>query len=440
MKKLLIPCACILVVVSSPAFATEKAAEQASVSNEALGQVPPMAVERSFFLWSESSTNDELLGMFYDTRYIHFQDPRAPRFLWFDREGRAALGIGGYVKATASYDFDGALPDKDFVTYDIPVPGNPAERNQYQMDASTTRLFLKLVGDNAALGKYTVYVEGDFRGGDHAGFRLNQAYVNARGFLVGQAWSTFVDPAAAPPTIDYEGPNGMTCVRNVMARYTLDLSSHWQMAMAVESPSVTYTLDEGYNTAIRQRMSDIPFYLQYAWNGGNSHIRASGLLRGLSYRDLVTSRNKSELGWAVQLSGLANITPKMTLFYQGVYGYGYGEYLNGLGGEGFDLIPDPDNQGRLYAPETLGYVAGLRYAFSPKFFMSSSYSQCRVYGKTGALPENAYRYAQYIVGNAFYNITPACSVGLEYLYGRRSNINREDGHANRINAMIQYSF
>lgn len=440
MKKLFISCACILLIPSLSVFATEKSGEQAAVANEPANQGAPQTLDRFMFFWGETSGNEELAAMFYDTRYLHFQDPRAPRFLFVDRKGRAALGIGGYVKATASYDFDGALPNRDFVTYDIPVPRNPIERNQYQMDASTTRLFLKLVGNNTVLGKYTVYVEGNFRAGQNYGFGLEQAYVNARGFLIGQTWSTFVDPAAAPPTIDYEGPNGMTCVRNVMLRYTFDLSNHWQVALAAESPSVTYTLDESNSMYIRQRMPDIPFYVQYAWNEGNSHIRASGLLRGLSYRDLVTSRNKSVLGWAVQLSGLANITPKMTLFYQGVYGYGYGEYLNGLNGEGFDLIPDPDSRGRLYAPETLGYVAGLRYSFSPKFFMSVSYSQSRLYSKTGALSGNAYRYAQYIVGNAFYNLTPDCSIGLEYLYGRRSNINREDGQANRFNAMIQYNF
>ena len=81
-----------------------------------------------------------------------------------------------------------------------------------------------------------------------------------------------------------------------------------------------------------------------------------------------------------------------------------------------------------------------RYSFSQKFFISASYSQSRLYSKTGSLSENSYRYAQYIVGNAFYNLTPDCSIGLEYLYGRRSNINREDGQANRINAMIQYNF
>ena len=382
----------------------------------------------------------DIVNIFRETRSLHFQDPDAPRFLLVDQKHQMALGIGGYVRLTTSYDFRGISDNVDFVPYDIPTPANPAEKSQYQMDASTTRLFLKLVGANSVLGKYTVYVESDFRGGQDYGFRLRQAYVNARGFLVGQTWSTFVDPAAAPPTIDYEGPNGMTSVRNVMLRYTLDLSKHWQVALAAEAPSVTYTLSDGNNMAIRQRMPDIPFYVQYGWNEGNNHIRVSGLIRGLSYRDLMASRNKSVLGWAVQLSGLANITPKVMLYYQGVYGRGYDRYLNGLNGEGFDLIPDPDNQGKLYAPETLGYVAGIRYSFSQKFFISASYSQSRLYSKTGSLSENSYRYAQYIVGNAFYNLTPDCSIGLEYLYGRRSNINRADGQANRINAMIQYNF
>ena len=55
----------------------------------------------------------------------------------------------------------------------------------------------------------------------------------------------------------------MTSVRNVMLRYTLDLSKHWQVALAAEAPSVTYTLSDGNNMAIRQRMPDIPFYVQY---------------------------------------------------------------------------------------------------------------------------------------------------------------------------------
>lgn len=444
MKKLFFSCACALCLVGAPVYAADAADAADTQATEAVEQrgrqVPSEVSDRIVFLWGGNAANSELIGMFYDTRQLHFQDPRAPRFLFVDRKGKVAFGVGGYVKVTASYDFDGAVPNRDFLTYDIPVPGNPAERNQFQMDATTSHLFFKLVGDNSVLGKYTVFIDGDFRAGQNYGFRLDQAYVQARGFLIGQTWSTFVDAAAAPPTIDYEGPTGMTSVRNVMMRYTFNMGKHWQMALAAEAPSVTCTLDGDYNAAINQRMPDIPFYIQYGWNGGHDHIRASGLLRGLSYRDLVAQRNRSVLGGAVQLSGVTHITRKLSLYYQGVYGYGYGEYLNGLNDEGFDLIPDPDTQGKLYAPETLGYVAGLQYAFSPKFFISASYSQSRVYSKQGALSPDSYRYAQYIVGNAFYNLTSDCSIGIEYLYGRRSNLNREDGQANRINTMIRYNF
>ena len=68
----------------------------------------------------------------------------------------------------------------------------------------------------------------------------------------------------------------MTSVRNVMLRYTLDLSKRWQVGhWRPKAPSVTYTLSDGNNMAIRQRMPDIPFYVQYGWNEGNNHIRVS---------------------------------------------------------------------------------------------------------------------------------------------------------------------
>ncbi len=393
-------------------------------------------------VWSDTLPGgyEELTALFYDTHHRHFQDPRAPRFLLIDRKGRVALGIGGYVKVTASYDFAGALPDRDFVTYDIPVPRNPAERSQFQMDASTSRLFLKLVGKNPVLGNYEVYVEGGFRGGEGAGLRLRQAYVSTRDFLIGQAHSTFTDPATASPTIDFEGPSGQTGSRRVMVRYTCHFHRDWQMALAAEIPSATYTLREGDNTAIRQRMPDIPLYLQYAWKDGRDHVRVSGLLRGLSYRDLLSAKNRMEFGWAVQLSGVAHLVPALTLYYQGVYGCGYSAYLNDLAGKGFDLIPDPSLPGELYAPKALGYVVGLQYAFTPRCFVSASYSQCRLYPRLGALPATAYRNGQYVVGNAVYQLSADCNIGVEYLYGSRTNRNGDSGCANRLNAMIQYNF
>ena len=74
--------------------------------------------------------------------YIH--DPKAPRFLLMDKQGKFALGIGGYVRATGEYDFGGIVDDIDFVPANI--PSSSKIKNQFQMDASTATIFLKLVG------------------------------------------------------------------------------------------------------------------------------------------------------------------------------------------------------------------------------------------------------------------------------------------------------
>ena len=51
-----------------------------------------------------------------------------------------------------------------------------------------------------------------------------------------------------------------------------------------------------------------------------------------------------------------------------------------------------------------------------------------------------YKYGQYAVGNVFWNVTPNCQLGVEYLYGRRMSMDKSSGHANRIQAMVQYNF
>ena len=367
-----------------------------------------------------------------------FQDPRAPRFILINRKGTAALGIGGYVKGSISVDFRGMADSKDFITYTIPTPNNPAQNGQFQMDASTSRLFLSLVGNNRIMGNYTVYLESNFRGGNgNYTLQLRQAFIDMRSVKAGLAWSTFTDVAACPPTIDFQGPCGLVSARNVMLQYHPSLGKHWSMAVAVEAPSATMTTRSQQSEYITQRMPDIPLYLQYGWDETNSHVRVSGILRGLSYRNLLAEKNKMKLGWGVQLSGVANISHWLTIYGDAVYGNGIEEYINDLGGYGFDLVPAA-SAGSLTAPAVWGATGGVQVNISPRMFASASYSQCRMYD--GELNAQTYRYAQYVVGNLFYNITKDCQIGIEYLYGRRVDRDDTSGHANRLNAAIQYNF
>lgn len=168
-------------------------------------------------------------------------------------------------------------------------------------------------------------------------------------------------------------------------------------------------------------------------------MRLSGILRELSYRDLTVGKNHFVTGWGVQLSAVADIVGGLKFFGHYTYGRGIGHYINDLSDEGFDLIPDYGNPGKLKAPAAAGWTAGLQYNFTDKFFMSGSYSRAQLYGTSG-MADDTYRYGQYIAANAFYNVWGDLRLGVEYLHGTRKDISGLSGKSNRIEAMLQYSF
>ena len=47
---------------------------------------------------------DEIIRIMNESQMPYIHEPQAPRFLLTDRKGKFALGIGGYVRATAEYD------------------------------------------------------------------------------------------------------------------------------------------------------------------------------------------------------------------------------------------------------------------------------------------------------------------------------------------------
>lgn len=386
------------------------------------------------------SINDEtaeLTELFKITESQYFKDPNAPRFLLADRDGRVAFGIGGYIKTTLSYDFAGIADNVDFITYDIPIPKSPTDRSQFQMDASTSKLFFKLVGKTKSMGHYTAYIETDFRGEDYS-LTLRHAYISFKSLLVGQTWSTFSDLAAAPPTIDFQGPSAETAMRNVQIRYTLNVRDKWQMAMSVENPDVSATTTT-FTTVAKQRCPDIPIYIQYGWNS-TSHIRLTGVMRGMRYRDEIYDVNRSVFGWGLQLSGTATIRDKWQLYYQVTSGQGISRYINDLGGENLDLLPSTAD-GKLKAPMVSGVVGGVQYNYTDKVFSTVSYSYVLMQEEDDIeYREDEYKLGQYLVANTFYSPNSSWQFGVEYLYGRRKNQDNQFAIANRAQIMAQYNF
>lgn len=395
--------------------------------------------DRAIVLSGDTTADDhrQNIAIMYSRNNLAFEDPAAPRFLFLDKKGTVALGIGGYVKAVGMYDMRGAVNNNGFYTNMIPVPGNPAQRERFGATANNSSIFLKLVSRPTKLGRIIVYIQSNFTGDDgNYGFKLKQAYVSIGNMTFGKARTVFSDAPAMAPTVDDQGPSGQVSAKNMLIKYESPSYSGFSYAVSVEVPDASYTT--GTNaSAISQRFPDIPLYLQYAWNGGESHVRASGILRELSYRNNIAADNKFATGWGVQFSAISKIVGGLTVFGHYTYGKGIASYINDLADLGYDLIPD--GNGKLHAPGSAGWTAGLQYDFTSDFFMSASYSQARLYDNK-ELGGDCYNYGQYIAANAFYNPIPDLRVGLEYLHGIRNNLNGECGHANRLEAMVQFSF
>ncbi len=430
-------------------LATGNGSAQAKRTQDTLSQRSPY--DRLNTVWiigadpqsdSLRETKSRAVDLYASTVKRGFQQSGVPNFLISDRTNRAVFGIGGSVSLRTSYDWDNAVQNRDFIPYDIPMQGTPADRQALRMDVSASRLFFKTIVQSRPLGPIESYIEADFRGENHV-LRLRQAYLSFKGLTFGQTVTTFADLRSVPRTIDVQGPNAYTYRRNLMIRYHRAIGPHWELAVAAEMPTLSATppASEAAYT-LPQRVPDIPLYVQYNWNEGRSHLRASGLLRTMHYYDDVASRTRVETGWAAMLSGRIAVGRKIDIFGQIVYGEGIGNYLQDLDGNGYDLVAAPNRPGRLQTLPIMGWLAGLRYSFARDWQTNVAYSQVSVWDKADyfAQAPETYRLSQYVVGNLFYNISPAFQVGVEYLYGMRKNADHRIGFAHRAQLLVQFNF
>ena len=382
---------------------------------------------------------ERVLNRFYIDQFRHFQDPRAPYFMFLSKSGKIALGVGGQVKIRGYFDWDGSIPSAGFAPYSIPIPANPAKSRNLAASASGTGLFFTLLGSNSILRDYMAYFQADFSGYGNRGFRVKKAYISFRNWTIGYTTTTFEDTQAEPATVDGAGPNGINSRKNVLVRYLRRVNKNWSVAASLEFPNQSVSADGEKTEEANVWVPDISAFAQYQWNGGKSHLRLSGLARTLTYRDLITEKNYNIFGWALQLSTVINILPDFNFFGIISTGRGHASYTTDLSNGNFDLIQDLDCPGKLYAPMAAGIVGGLQYFFTPSLFSNITFSEQTYYPHKNP-NDSQYKYGLYSAVNLFWDVTPRMEIGIEYLHGKRKNFNGESASANRLMAMLMLSF
>lgn len=381
---------------------------------------------------------DALINKFYVDQFRHFQDPEAPYFLFMSRDAQLAMGIGGTVRMRGYYDWGGAMPSSGFAPYLIPMDPDPTQMRHFDTTPAGTCLFFRVLGRNKTVANYSLYIEANFNGYGGRDFHLKKAYATINDFTIGYASSTFSDPAAVPATVDAQGPNNKLSNTAVLVRWMPRVKKHWVFAVSAETPNTSIDVDNKSTAKVDTWLPDAAAFVQYEW-GRTSHIRLSGIVRSLPYRDLISKKNHNIAGWGMQLSGIGHPLPPLTVYATANYGHGYA----GLGGDlligAYDLTPYTDHPGELYAPASYGWNIGLQYNFRPNLFTSVSLSENRFLPAHSVAPTE-YRYGIFGDVNVFWNITPRIQAGAEFDFGKRKDFNGDSRWAKRVGMMAQFSF
>ena len=113
-------------------------------------------------------------------------------------------------------------------------------------------------------------------------------------------------------------------------------------------------------------------------------------------------------------------------------------YIQDTAGLGLDGQVDPTTGGfrTLYA---VGWSASYEHWFTENWLTNVTYSSDFV-GHNGDQPGNTYVGAKYLAASLWWIPITRMSLGVEYVWGRRENLDREQGSANRLNALFQYNF
>lgn len=375
------------------------------------------------------------------------KDNGLPRFAIVGKDRKFYLGIGAQFLGEGVFDWRGAMPSPLLmVPADItkPTAGNGASLGFGWQSSSIYMNFVAMPGSGDQIG---LFFKANFMGDDNA-FNCYHLYARYRRLTVGYTNSLFTDGAAEPFTIDFQGPNGYPDLTLFTAYWEQKLDSHFSIAAGIDAP--TAELPHGSSVSpVNQRLPAIPVYFQYAWNSGKSHVRLSGLLRPMQYRNMSEATpsqsdrgyNQTVTGAGIQLSGMTGIAGSLSLQFNGVYGSGIASYIQDDNGLDIDALAS-DKAGKMELTRTIGLTGGLTYVFSPKVSSNLVYSHVRNHFSDDAniRMSDQYRSGDYLAANIIYAVNKFVSFGIEYDHARRVNTNDIKLSSNRIQCQFAVTF
>ncbi len=365
--------------------------------------------------------------------------------------------LRGFVRMAALYDFEPIGVADAFVTNSIPVPQR--DGHNFNMSGRISRFAIE-TWTPTAFQEWNVhtFVEGDFfngpaqaAGGGGNPFRLRHAFIDFGYFRFGQQNSVFMDGSNWPSLVDFQGPNSWVNQRQPSARVTLPIDDHgWYWAASIERPFSDITTN-GLGVGVQ----DVPdFATHLRWERERGHVQASTVLRTIGYRP--TNEDVTRQA-AFGVSGSAVVHPwavlkgtnpvresnptgltRSRILLQGTWGPGVGRYINDLAGQGFDGQVNPMT-GEFELVQAIGWNASYEHWYCENWLSNFTFANALVDNQPNQ-PGTTYDEARYLAASLWWIPLPRMSLGVEYLWGQRVNLDGQDAESQRLHGLFQYNF
>jgi hypothetical protein len=351
-------------------------------------------------------------------------------------ESKYRIKFMGSIRANAYYDFTGMPSTEGFMPYDIPV-GEDAIDGLSSIYAGARQSRIGVEGNaNTRVGKIKTYIEADFASRSESLLRLRHAFAEWNFLKVGYSWSTFMDNASLPTTVDFEGPNSSLNKRHGIIRYERKYGEKSIAGISLESPETDYYNPADSLIENKSKQSNFDIAGRYKYFNKLGHFQIAGIFRRIQY--LNQTKMDVLYGWGVLLSTNINFNQKNILFGQYSYGHGIANYYVGFVGRQLDAIFDPVLEKMSLKAITGGFLS-YTHIFNPSWKFSLTSGTSFIKGKEFE-PDDTFRSSRYLASNVFYNPIETIRLGFEVTTGSRTNLDLQKGTSTRLAFMASFDF
>ena len=346
------------------------------------------------------------------------------------------ISVKGSVRVNGYYDFVGMANTEGFAPYDIPV-------NEVRIDdlssvyigARQSRFGIE--GEaNTKVGHIKTYMEVDFASSTSSFWRLRHAYAQWNYFRIGYTWSTFMDNASLPTTVDFEGPNSAVDKRHGLVRYERKFGTSSSAGLSFEVPQSDYYNPADSLLKDKNKEGNFDLAARYKYIHKKGHIQLAGIFRRIDYLhfDDIDELN----GWGVLLSTVFNINSKNIIYSQYSFGEAIANYYVGYANRQLDAVYDPEAND-MTSKSIHGGFATYTRIFNEQWRFSATVGLSQLGVEDFETPDT-FKSSQYLAANFFYYPIETINLGIEMTTGSRTNKDNQKGQATRISMISIFSF